>query len=66
MATRKRPSQAEEPSPPYVGFVEIMKSAQRKTPSPRGRDRKKPDPRELNRATTDEFEREGMGVAPKE
>jgi hypothetical protein len=37
-----------------------------KTTAPRARRRAPPKSPELNQATADEFEREGMGVAPKE
>ena len=33
---------------------------------PRGRRDGKPDDKDQNQATVDEFDREGMGVAPKE
>lgn len=34
--------------------------------TPRGRQGGKADANQMNQATSDEFEREGMGVAPKE
>ena len=37
-----------------------------KTKLPRGRRGKKAATDQINEATADEFEREGMGVAPKE
>ena len=37
-----------------------------KTKSPANRGGKKLDPKKLNQATSAEFEKEGMGVAPKE
>jgi hypothetical protein len=43
--------------------MKILKLFRRKPKLPRGR-RGKDD--ELNQATGDEFEREGMGIAPKE
>ncbi|HET6534694.1 MAG TPA: hypothetical protein VFG41_00805 [Sphingomicrobium sp.] len=33
---------------------------------PRGRREKKPAGEKLNQATTDKFDEEGMGIAPKE
>ena len=46
-----------------------MSKAASKAPKariPRGRRTSKPAVPDMNRATTDEFEREDMGVAPKE
>jgi hypothetical protein len=43
-----------------------MKSTASKPRLPRGRRGKKPNSAEINQATSKEFEREGMGVAPKE
>jgi hypothetical protein len=43
-----------------------MKAKETKSKPPRGDKARKGNPDELNQATTDEFEREGMGVAPKE
>ena len=40
--------------------------AKSKAKLPRGRTGKKPNEAQLNQATSDEFEREGMGIAPKE
>ena len=37
-----------------------------KTRVPRGRRGGKPDDKDQNQATVDEFDREGLGVAPKE
>jgi hypothetical protein len=37
-----------------------------KAKSPRGRKGAKRDAASMNQATTDEFEREDMGIAPKE
>jgi hypothetical protein len=42
------------------------KPSVRKPKLPRGRRGAKPADGGLNQATTEEFEREGMGVAPKE
>ena len=42
------------------------KQSQPKPKQPRGRRTGHPTDRNLNQATTDEFEQEGMGVAPKE
>ena len=43
-----------------------MKHDRTKPKLPRGRPGKKVDPDKSHKATTAEFEREGMGVAPKE
>jgi hypothetical protein len=46
-----------------------MKASQTKPRPPRvrsGKSARKGDPRERNQATEADFEREGMGVAPKE
>lgn len=43
-----------------------MKTIQSKPKLPRGRRGKKPDSGEVNQATAEDFEREGMGVAAKE
>jgi hypothetical protein len=62
----KRAGLAGGTAPLCGGFDRAMKSAQPKRKLPRGRKVKKGDSRELNQATAEEFEREGMGVAPKE
>jgi hypothetical protein len=43
-----------------------MKSSDPKAKQPPARRPKQGDPDELNQATSKEFEREGLGVAPKE
>jgi hypothetical protein len=43
-----------------------MKNNEPKTKKPPVQRDRKADPEELNQATSAEFEREGMGVAPKE
>jgi hypothetical protein len=43
-----------------------MKAVKSKTKPPRGRGGKKGNPTQLNQATADDFEREGLGIAPKE
>jgi len=43
-----------------------MKTTQTKLRQSRVRTGRKPDPKQVNQATSKEFEREGMGVAPKE
>ena len=46
--------------------MKILKLLQNKGKAPRGRRGKPAKEDELNQATADEFEREGMGIAPKE
>lgn len=53
-----------EPASGAVGFSAVMKSTETKSKRP-GRD-KRADQKGLSQATATEFEREGMGVAPKE
>jgi hypothetical protein len=43
-----------------------MKPTASKPKIPRGKRGKKPASAEINQATADDFEQEGMGVAPKE
>jgi hypothetical protein len=43
-----------------------MKAAKTKAGPPLGRGGKRGKPKELNQATADDFEREGLGIAPKE
>jgi len=43
-----------------------MKSTDAKPEQSRARKVRKPEPDQINQATGAEFEREGMGVAPKE
>jgi hypothetical protein len=43
-----------------------MRPHQTKPRPPRGKGDRKADPKQVNQATSAEFEREGMGVAPKE
>ena len=43
-----------------------MKPPETKSKQSRVRTGRKPDPKQVNQATSAEFEREGMGVAPKE
>jgi hypothetical protein len=43
-----------------------MKSAHTKAKKSPVRDGRKPDPKQVNQATGKEFERERLGVAPKE
>jgi hypothetical protein len=44
--------------------MKASQNSRAKTKRPSGRRGAKPD--EMNQATVDEFEREGMGIAPKE
>lgn len=55
---------APEPVSGAAGFSAVMKSTETKSKRA-GRD-KRADPKGLSQATATEFEREGMGVAPKE
>jgi hypothetical protein len=49
------------------GPMKKATSSKRTAPkTPRGRKGVKPKSGEINQATTDEFEREDMGIAPKE
>ena len=43
-----------------------MKSTDTKAGKPRSRGGRKADAKQVNQATAKEFEREGLGVAPKE
>ena len=54
-----------EPHRAAAGFHR-MQSAKPKPKVPRGRRGKTPPKTEVNQATSKDFEREGMGVAPKE
>ena len=45
----------------------LTKTSRRSTPpAPKPRSGAKPDQKQMNQATTEEFEREDMGIAPKE
>ena len=46
--------------------MKVLKHLKRKTKVPRDRQGKPTKDDQLNQATADEFEREGLGVAPKE
>jgi hypothetical protein len=54
-----------EPRRAAAGFHR-MQSAKPKPRVPRGRRGKAPPKTDVNQATSKDFEREGMGVAPKE
>jgi len=61
------PFAAAEPEPPGepAGFIS-MKARSSKPKVPRGKRGQKPHSDQVNQATSAEFEREGLGVAPKE
>ena len=53
-------------APAARGVSPHMKASAPKPRIPRGKRGKKPASAEINQATANEFEREGLGVAPKE
>ena len=58
--------QTEEPQRHRDGFSGMVRQST-KSAQPKGKPRKKPlKPEQDNQATIAEFEREGLGVAPKE